>query len=148
LVSLGRRQDDARRAARLQVRQGRVEEQPPDATAAMLWVNDEVVQDARRPAERQVIVPLDRGVRVADHVRMGLGDEDGRVRLFEFCTQEGRIVRWSPVVRGQEAPRVKVVMRLDQERAGPAEPRQVAPHRTPNEGHGGGVSGHRVYRIG
>lgn len=54
-------------------------------TAAMLWLNDEVVQDARRSAERHVVVPLDSGLGVADHVPMGLGDEDGRVRVFEFC---------------------------------------------------------------
>ena len=39
--------------------------------AAMLWLNDEVVQDARRPAERHIVVPLDGGVRVTDHFPMG-----------------------------------------------------------------------------
>jgi hypothetical protein len=114
----------------------------------MLWVNDEVVQDARPPAERYIVVALDRGVRVANHVRMGLGDEDGRLRVFEFCIQEGCIVRCGSVSRGQEALRIEVLMRLDQERAEPAEPRQVARHRTPNVGHGGGVSRHRLYPIG
>jgi hypothetical protein len=68
--------------------------------AAMLWVKDEVVQDTRRPAERYIVVALDRGVRVADHVRPGFGDEDGGLRVFEFCIQEGRIVRCGSISRG------------------------------------------------
>lgn len=35
------------------------------------------------------------------------------------------------------------MMHLDEEGTEPAEPRQIARHRTPNEGHYGRVSGHR-----
>src|SRR6267143_538423 len=72
----------------------------------MLRIDDDVVQDARRPTERPVVVPLDRGVRVA-HRR--------------------------PLLGGQEAPRVEVVMLLDQERAEAAAPRQVVGGRAPDD---------------
>ena len=54
----------------------------------MLRVDDDVVQDARRPTERHVVVPLDGGVRVADHVPVVVGDEDGDVWVFELRAQE------------------------------------------------------------
>src|SRR5215207_8756133 len=116
LVPLGGRQHHARHAARPEERERGVEEQPSDAPAAILRVDDDVVQDARRPAQRHVVVPLDRGVRVADHVPVVIGDEDGDVRVFELRAHEGRVVRRRPVPRGQEAPRVELVVLLDEER--------------------------------
>src|SRR6266850_866285 len=99
----------------------------------MLRIDDDVVQDARRPTERHVVVSLDRGVRVADHVPVVVGDEDGGVRVFELRAQEGRVVRRRPLLGGQEAPRVEVVMLLDEERAEAADPRQVGGGRAPDD---------------
>jgi hypothetical protein len=80
----------------------------------MPWIDNDVVQDASRPAERDVVVALDCGVSVADHVPVVVGDEDEDVRVFELRPQEGRVVNRSPVPRGQEAPRVELVMRFDE----------------------------------
>jgi hypothetical protein len=136
LVLLGGRQHHAWYAARPEKPERGVEEQPADALAAMLRVDDDVVQDARRPAQRHVVVPLDGGVGVANHVPVIIGDEDGLARLFELRAHEGRIALRCPRSRGQKAPRVEVVMLLDEERAEAADPRQVGRRRTPDDGPG------------
>jgi hypothetical protein len=134
LVPLGGPQHHAGHAARPEELQRGVEEQPANTSATMLRVNDDVVQDARRPTERHVVVPLDGGVCVADHVPVVIGDEDGFVRIFELRAYEGRIALRRPWSRGQEALRVEVVMLPDEERAEASDQGQVGRRRAPDDG--------------
>src|SRR5215207_377022 len=144
LVPLGGEEHHARHAARPQERQRGFEEEASDAPAAMLRVNNHVMQNSRRPAQRHVVVPLDGGVRVADHVPVIIGDEDGLLRVFELRAHEGRIGRRSPWPRGQEALWVEVVMLLDEERAEASDAREVGRRRAPDDGPGLGVRWHHT----
>ena len=46
-------------------RERRVAQHPADATSAVSWIDDDVVQRDRRPAQRHVIESLEASVRVA-----------------------------------------------------------------------------------
>lgn len=70
---------------------------------------------------------------------MVVGDEDGRVRVFELRAHERRIPFWRPPARGQKALRVEVVMLTDEERAEAADRWQVSGRRAPDSGAGLGV---------
>ena len=83
----------------------------------MFRIDDDVVQDARRPAQRHVVVPFDGSVCVADHVPFVIGNYDGFVWFFELRAYKGGIALRRPRPRGQEALRVEVVMLFDEERA-------------------------------
>lgn len=102
----------------------------------MFRVNDDVVQDARRPAERHVVVALDSCVSVANYVSVVIGDEDSLVLIFELSADEGRIALRRPRPRGQKALRVEIVMLLDEERAEASDLRQVSRGRAPDDGPG------------
>jgi hypothetical protein len=139
LIPLGRREHDAGRAARPEELQRGVEEEPADAPAAVPRVDDDVVQDSGRPAQRHVVITLDGGVRVADHVPSVVADEDGHIRVFELGAYERRVALLRPRPRCEEAPRVEAVMLLDEERAEAADGRQVGGRRAPDDGAGLGV---------
>src|SRR5207253_829177 len=144
LVPLSGRKHHAWHAARPKELKRGVNEQPADASTAMLRGDDDVVQDSRWPAQRHVVVTLYGGVCVADHSSVVIGDEDCLIRVFELRAYEGRIARRCLWPRGQEALRVEVVMLLDKQRAEAANQGQVGRRRAPDDRHGLGVSWHHT----
>jgi len=133
LILLGGRQHHARHTPRPEELKRGIDKQPPDASTTMLRVNDDVVQDARWTTQRHIVVPLNGGVRVADHVSVVICDEDGLVGFFELSADEGGIALRRPWPHGQEALRVEVVMLLDEERAQMADHGQVGGCRAPDD---------------
>jgi hypothetical protein len=69
-----------------------------------------------------------------DHTPVVVGDKDGFFGVFELRADEGRVARRRPRPRCKEAPRVEVVMLLDEERAEEADPRQVGGRRARDDG--------------
>ena len=125
LIPLCRREHDPGCAAGLERRQRGVEQHPADALPAMGGIDHDVMQHACRPAQRHVIIPLDSRVRIADHLAVALGDKDDDVRLVELRPEKRAISVLGLRRRSDEAVRVEVVVRTDEECAEPADGREV-----------------------
>src|SRR5215203_806797 len=133
LVPIRGREHDPGRAFRLEGLQCRVEQPLADALPAMGGIDHDVMQHAGRPAQRHVIVPLDSRVRIAHHLAVALGGKDDDVRLLELRPEKRAVSVLRPRRRGDEAVRVEVVVRTDEERAEPPNGFEVRGRRGANE---------------
>src|SRR5688572_24849491 len=79
LVTLCRPEHDLWPPSGLERRQRRIEQRLTDAVPAMGWIDDDVVQDTGRSAQRHVVAPLDTCIAVSDHPAALLADEDDDV---------------------------------------------------------------------
>src|SRR6185312_14402043 len=87
-ILLRRRQYYAWRAFGFECSERRVEERSAYALPAMLGIDDDVIKHTRRSAQRHVVVPLDAGVGITNHLAVALGDEDHDVRLIELASEK------------------------------------------------------------
>src|SRR5205807_4095701 len=91
-----------------------------------------VVQHAGRSTQRHVVVPFDARIAVAEHLAdwelqiprfarndrdVALRDEDDDVGIVELCCEERSVSLRGPRRSGNEALRIEVVVRLDEQRA-------------------------------
>jgi hypothetical protein len=91
-------------------------------------IDDDVVQHARRSAQRHIIVSLDTRVGIAKHLTVPLGDQDDDVRLIELRPKEPSVLVRGPRRWREEALWVEVVVRADEECAESADGREVCRH--------------------
>jgi hypothetical protein len=87
----------------------------------MVGIDKKVVQQARRAAERLVVVAFHRRKCVADHLSYLFSNEDEDVRIVELGTEKLSVVVRCASARGKEAAGIKIVVLLHEQRAKPAE---------------------------
>jgi len=78
-------------------------------------IDHDVVQHARGSPQRHVIGPFDAGVCVAKHLAVPLGDKDDDVRIIKLRPEKRAVSLRGSRRRRQEALRVEVVVRTDEE---------------------------------
>ncbi len=88
LVLRGCREHHSRYVTLTERCQSGVEQSAADAPVVMGWIDDYVVQNARRSAKRHVVVSLDRCVRVALHFATAVCNEYDDIRIVELCADE------------------------------------------------------------
>ena len=145
-VLLRRRQNHTWGAARPKLRQHRVKQQPAHSAAAMIGIDDDVMEQRGGPAEHHVVVPFQRRVGIADHLSR-IRNEDHRVRFIELRGQIRRVAIERPAGGREKAPAVEFVVLLDEQRAQPAKAANVVAASTTDDGgtprhvaHGTGLS--------
>ena len=64
---------------------------PPNAVATILWIDENVVEHAGRPAQRHVVGVLHTRIHISDRTPFLLGDEHERVLSMELRSEKRRI---------------------------------------------------------
>src|SRR5205085_5126035 len=105
---------------------------PADPLATRAFIDNEVLDRARWPAQRHEIEAFERRVCVADDLARLLGDEDDGSGVVKLTADEMRVPRGDVGRRGKEAQRIEFVMLRNERCAEAADGLEIGRNRGPD----------------